>query len=149
MKEAKSLDGIISHLSQKHGGNVHEKGIVTITSKSVHKDDPKYVADLTSDSRFKSKYYYDPGQWICRDFGEMCVRPTHYTIMTEYLKSWVVEGSLDGRSWTEIDRPTFPGYRHGGCDRWRSTDDAVWILRSISEITAIQLKLRLPITCHR
>jgi hypothetical protein len=48
----KSLEGIISYLTKKHGGNVHEKGIVTITSKSVY--DPelqralKNVADLTS-----------------------------------------------------------------------------------------------------
>jgi hypothetical protein len=108
MKESKSLDGIISYLTQKHGGNVHEKGIVTITSKSVSNDDPKYapknVADLTSDSSFMSKN--EPGQWICWDFGEMRIRPTHYTIRTQYLKSWVVEGSLDGRSWTEIDRQT-------------------------------------------
>jgi hypothetical protein len=108
MKEAKSLDGIISYLTQKHGGNVHEKGIVTITSKSVLRDDPdcalKNVADLTSDSHFDSKN--EPGQWVCWDFGEMRVRPTHYTIWTGRLKSWVVEGSLNGRSWTEIDRQT-------------------------------------------
>jgi hypothetical protein len=105
MKETKSLDGMISYLTKKHGGNVEEKGIVTITSKSVN---PWYalknVADLTSDSSFES--YSEPGQWICWDFGEMRVRPTHYTIKAYRLKSWVVEGSLDGRSWTEIDRQT-------------------------------------------
>jgi hypothetical protein len=104
MKEAKSLDGIISYLSQKHGGNVGEKGIVTITSKSVFAGDLKCVADLTSDSRFISKD--EPGQLVCWDFGEMRVRPTHYTLRAWQLKSWVVEGSLDGRSWTEIDRRT-------------------------------------------
>jgi hypothetical protein len=36
----------------------------------------------------------------------MRVRPTHYTLEAEWLKSWVVEGSLDGSSWTEIDRQT-------------------------------------------
>jgi hypothetical protein len=108
MKEAKSLEGIISSLTKKHGGNVQEKGIVTITSKSVADDNPKYapknVADLTSDSSFASKD--EPGQWVCWDFREMRVRPTHYTIRTYWLKSWVVEGSLDGSSWTEIGRQT-------------------------------------------
>jgi hypothetical protein len=33
--EAKSLDGIISYLTKEHDENVEEKGIVTITSKSV------------------------------------------------------------------------------------------------------------------
>jgi hypothetical protein len=107
MQTPESLEGIISYLTKKHGGNVHEKGIVTITSKSV-RDDPEYapknVAVLTSDSWFQSKN--EPGQWVCWDFREMRVRPTHYTIRALLLKSWVVEGSLDGKSWTEIDRQT-------------------------------------------
>jgi hypothetical protein len=107
MRKAKSKDGILSHLTQKHGGNIHEKGIVRITSKSVY-DHPahalKNVADVTSDSSFCSKN--EPGQWVCWDFGEMRVGPTHYTICALLLKSWVVEGSLNGRSWREIDRQT-------------------------------------------
>jgi hypothetical protein len=107
MKEAESLDGIVSHLTKKHGGSVQEKGIVAITSKSVD-DEPKYalknVADLTSDEIFSSKN--EPGQWICWDFREMRVRPTHYTLTAQYLKSWVVSGSVDGSNWTEIDRQT-------------------------------------------
>jgi hypothetical protein len=35
MKAPKSLEGIISALGKKHRGNVHAKGIVIITSKSV------------------------------------------------------------------------------------------------------------------
>jgi hypothetical protein len=106
LQEAKSLDGIISCLTRKHGGNVHEKEIVTITSKSIYSDKPtvavRNVADLTSRFHFLSKN--GPGQWICWDFHEMRVRPTHYTITSFSLKSWVVESSLDGESWTEIDR---------------------------------------------
>jgi hypothetical protein len=111
MTKAESLDGIISYLTKKHGGNDHDKGIVTITSKSV--DDPECalknvalqnVADLTSDSYFQSKD--EPGQWVCWDFREMRVRLTHYTLKAPHLKSWMVEGSLDGSSWTEIDRQT-------------------------------------------
>jgi hypothetical protein len=121
MEEAKSLDGIIAYLTKKHRGNVQEKGIVTMTSKSVSSsdDDPFYpmlavsdgrdcalknVPDLTSDSYFLSKD--EPGQLVCWDFREMCVRSTHYTIRAFYLKLWVVEGSLDGSNWTEMDRKT-------------------------------------------
>jgi hypothetical protein len=107
LRRPESLDGIISYLSRKHGGNVQDKGIVTITSKSVD-DDPKSalrnIADLPSESKFRSKD--EPGQWVCWDFGKMRVRPTHYTSKTKWLKSWVVEGSLDGEAWTEIDRKT-------------------------------------------
>jgi hypothetical protein len=109
LKQAISFDGIISYLTEKHGGNVHDEGIVTITSKSVHDDDPKYavwnVADLTStDSIFYSKD--EPGQWVRWDFHEMRVRPTHYTVKSYAMRSWVIESSLDGEAWTEIDRKT-------------------------------------------
>jgi hypothetical protein len=106
LNEANSLDGIISYLTGKHEGNVHDKGIVTITSKSVLSDNPKWAArnvtDLTSETWFWSKN--EPDQWVCWDFHEMRVRPTHYTIGSSSLKSWVVESSLDGEAWTEIDR---------------------------------------------
>jgi hypothetical protein len=108
LQEDKSVDGIISYLTRKHGGNVHDNGIVTITSKSLHSGDPRYalrnVADLTTDWRFDSDD--EPGQWVCWDFHEMRIHPTYYTIRAKYLKSWVIESSLDGVAWTEIDRNT-------------------------------------------
>jgi hypothetical protein len=105
MSQARSLDGIISYLTKKHGGNVHEKGIVTITSKSDEPDPklaPKNVADVKSESL--SRTARTPEPWVCWDFHEMRVRPTHYTIRAWGPKWWVVEGSMDGDSWTEIDR---------------------------------------------
>jgi hypothetical protein len=107
LKAANSLDGIISYLTRKHGGNFQDKRIVTVTSKSVV-NDPKYalrnVVDLTSNWPFFSKN--ELGQWVCPDFHKLRVRPTHYTIKSRSLKSWVVESSLDGEAWTEIDRKT-------------------------------------------
>jgi hypothetical protein len=71
-------------------------------------DDRKYavrnVADLASAWDFISED--KPDQWICWDFRAMRVRPTHYTIKGQYLKSWIVDGSLDFVNWTEIDRKT-------------------------------------------
>jgi hypothetical protein len=113
LKEARSLEGIISHLTQKHGGNVHDKGIVTVTSKSVVSGDAwnaqRNVVDLASRSYFWSAD--GPGQWICWDFHEMRFCPTQYTIKSgyPYLKSWMVESSLDGEAWTEIDSRTDNG----------------------------------------
>jgi hypothetical protein len=123
LKEAKSLEGIIFDLTRKHGGNVHDKGIVTITSKSVEYHEPEYedeynpryarndppygvrnAADFTSHRYFCSNG--EPDQWICWDFHDLRVRPTHYTIQTNDLKSWVGESSPDGEVWTEIDRKT-------------------------------------------
>jgi hypothetical protein len=107
LRAPRVVDGIISHLTRKHGGNVHEKGIVNITSKSTRTDTRcpwRSIADFTSFGFFCSND--EPGQWVCWDFREMRVRPTHYTIAALSLKSWVLEGSVDGRSWTEIDRRT-------------------------------------------
>jgi hypothetical protein len=103
----KPLEGIISYLTKEHGGNVHEKGIVNLTSKSVLNQSGnrlRNVADRANNYGFSSED--EPGQWICWDFGGMRVRPTHYTLWARYLISWVVEGSLDGMRWTEMDRHT-------------------------------------------
>jgi hypothetical protein len=102
-----SSDGIISSLTAKYGGNVHEKDIVKLTSSSVSHDPTcalKNVVDLTSRSKFVSGR--TTGDWICWDFRQMRVCPTHYTIECKFLKTWVVEGSVDGDNWTEIDRHT-------------------------------------------
>jgi hypothetical protein len=107
-KEGRSREGIIRYLTLKHSGNVHDREIVTITSKSVYDQRPELavrnVADLARDSSFSSKY--DPGQWVRWDFGERRVRLFHYTIWSKWLKSWVIEGSMDGLNWAEVDRRT-------------------------------------------
>jgi hypothetical protein len=99
-------DGIMAYLTQKCGGNVHTKGLVTITSKSLGSwamlDS---LVDLNSlHNCFVSKN--EAHQWVCWDFHEMRVRPTRYTISAPSLGSWVVEGSADAENWTEIHRYT-------------------------------------------
>jgi hypothetical protein len=106
MKLVGSTDGIISYLVRKHCGNLHEKGIVTITSQSDADDNPdvslKHLVDRKLALAFFSKD--EPDQWVCWDFGELVIRPTHYAVEAWFLRSWVLEGSWDGGSWTEIDR---------------------------------------------
>jgi hypothetical protein len=101
-----TFNGVISYLMVKCGGNVHDRGVVEITASSILSIDyPRNSADLGTDSYFKSED--ESGQWICLDFKALKIEPTHYTIQAgydDYLKSWVVEGSDDGASWTEIDR---------------------------------------------
>jgi hypothetical protein len=102
-----SVHGIIWSLAEKPGGNIQEKGRVTITSKLITNSDLNAVtkiADVAAGSQSPSEN--EQGDWVCWDFREMRVRPTHYTIQSRSLQSWVLEGSLDGRRWTEIDRQT-------------------------------------------
>jgi hypothetical protein len=114
-----SVNGIVAYLTQRHGGNIHHSRIVTITASSVYRDDPnfrpKHVADLGSDTRFTSQDI--AGQWLRWDFREMRVRVSHYTIRTCSLKNWVIETSMDGQKWTEIDRH-FEGNHFGG-SQWK------------------------------
>jgi hypothetical protein len=62
LQEAKSFDGIISYLTRKHGGNVHEKGIVAnqipnqnwnwnLNPNKCHKDD-SFIFNLTGTDSF-------------------------------------------------------------------------------------------------
>jgi hypothetical protein len=52
------VEGIIAHLTQKHGGNVHDRGVVEISAKSTYPSGTTYAAsnaaDLTAGSRFRS-----------------------------------------------------------------------------------------------
>jgi hypothetical protein len=102
----KPVDGIIADLTRSAGGNAHDKGIVTIPTKSIISDDPQFasrnIADLTSDTMFVSKD--EPNQWICWNFHEARVCPNRYTIRGRSLESSILDRSDDGIDWTEIDR---------------------------------------------
>jgi hypothetical protein len=107
------LNGIIAQLSAECGGNVHDKGIVLVTASGTwSRFLPKHLADLESDFHFCSTNC--PNEWVCYDFMNMKVTPTHYTLRS-YIdgmedranpKSWIIEVSNDKEKWIEIDRQT-------------------------------------------
>jgi hypothetical protein len=128
-------DGIIAHLTRECGGNVHDRNIVDVVSGSfervtyganphsgAYNSDPmwaaKNAADLETSSRFYSAYRkneedipHTRNNWVCYDFKERRIVPTHYAIRTNFprpgnchLKSWLVETSADGQSWREVAR---------------------------------------------
>jgi hypothetical protein len=129
-------DGIIAHLTRECGGNVHDRHVVEVTSGSFEKETyganphsgpydnlprnaAKNAAGLETDSYFlsacrdkKKDTPHTRNNWICYDFKERRVVPTHYAIRTNcfgpgeahHLKSWLVETSADGESWQEVAR---------------------------------------------
>jgi hypothetical protein len=110
MKSESPFEGMIAGLTSKHGGNVCDRGIVAI-SGSIYNDSAsnaaRNAADLTNTSNyFNSKC--ESNQWLCYDFKNRKVRLTHYSIhphSSSYcLRSWIVEGSLDGSKWFVLDR---------------------------------------------
>jgi hypothetical protein len=110
LNPASPLSGIIANLTSRFGGNVSDLGIVSVTSKSVHASyPPKNAVDLTADSKFLSQNA--PDQWLCYDFLDRQVEVRNYSIRSQFdygsggahPKSWVIEGSVDGENWTELD----------------------------------------------
>jgi hypothetical protein len=119
-KSSSPLHGIISYLTEKHSGNVHDKGVVNITASSVWSSyDAKHAADLGSDDYWESEN--EDNSWLCYDFKACRVKPTHYTIQSPrvrstsdyYLKNWIVEVSNDGSGWKMIDSRTNNGDLNG------------------------------------
>jgi hypothetical protein len=116
--EADVPDGIIGYLTREWGGNVHDRKIVDITSSTPWSNEDrcaaKNAADLSSGSYFQSwEGCGGPREnWICYDFKDRRIVPTHYAIRSydnqglgrSHLKSWLVETSLDGDDWQEVDR---------------------------------------------
>jgi hypothetical protein len=106
------LKGIIHHLTLEYGGNVHDRGVVSITANRPYDDHPvnaaKNIADLEADSYFVAANV--SGVLVCYDFKTMKVILAGYSIRSCYagnwqnLKSWVIEVSNDGAQWTEADR---------------------------------------------
>jgi hypothetical protein len=111
------LNGIIAHLTEKCGGNVHDRNIVLVSS-GPHNDPncAKVMLDFKSKSAFGSAYRqrdeaipHARNNWICLDFKNRRVVPTHYSIKSfctvngGNLKNWLVEVSLDGSTWVEVD----------------------------------------------
>jgi hypothetical protein len=112
------FDGIISHLTHKFTGNVHKLGVVDVTSSSGSYGWylPHNAVDLYGNTWFASSD--KPNSWLCYDFVDMFVTPTHYSIRFaagasysseakgHYLQSWAIEGSNDGSTWVLLDQQT-------------------------------------------
>ena len=112
--ESNKLNGIIEYLTHECGGNVDDKGIVNVTASSGFEGrsfcHQKHAADIGTDSEFASNH--EPDSWICYDFKERRIIPTSYSMRSyswspgtgPHPKSWIIEVSNNGLSWTEIDR---------------------------------------------
>jgi hypothetical protein len=105
------LDGIIAFLSRRCGGNVHDRGVVQVTSMSQSgSNEPKCIADLRADTKFCSRG--SPGQWVSYEFRTGTVHLTGYAIRSQYdrgpgcchLRDWLIETSVDGDDWRIVDK---------------------------------------------
>jgi hypothetical protein len=99
--------GIINHLTEECGGNVHHRGIIDITCSSQERGSCETVANYSGksgDDVWSSQNIQN--SWICFDFKEKLVSLRNYTIGCLAISRpvcWVVEGSNDGIVWKSLD----------------------------------------------
>ena len=110
---SKPLNGIIAHLTERFHGNVHDKGVVEVTGSAPYSNNvaycPKHAVDLGSEKNYYSQN--SENSYLCYDFKERRVIPTSYSLRSNgwggrghyHPKTWVFEGSNDGKAWTELD----------------------------------------------
>ncbi|KAK8854333.1 hypothetical protein M9Y10_016893 [Tritrichomonas musculus] len=113
-KEGEDFNGIIRYLTNKYGGNVHDKGVVDISSTSIQGDKIAYHPKNLVDYQNSSNYYYskpEPSVIISFDFKDYLIQLTNYTIKTDngpenydHLRNWVIEVSNDKEKWDVIDK---------------------------------------------
>jgi hypothetical protein len=106
--------GVIAYLTARFGGNVHDLGVVKISSVSSFSpggaSDPEHAADFASDSWMGTRN--EPNSWLCHNFKSRQVIPTRYHVRSYaygehgwcHLKNWFLEGSNDSGGWGELDR---------------------------------------------
>ncbi|EAX98564.1 F5/8 type C domain containing protein [Trichomonas vaginalis G3] len=133
-----SLDGIINYLTKKNNGNVAAKKIVDVSSSSqfIHFS-PENLVNYDSKNMFQS--LNEEGSWVQFDFKNLQIDVSGYTIVTKegnqndhHLKSWVLEASNDGNTWTILDeeknnvdlngpshKKTFEVRNHGSYSKFR------------------------------
>jgi hypothetical protein len=104
--EGHPFRGIIHEMTKQCGGNIHEKGVVNITSSGDQRNLPFQVANHGWNNNWCS--YNEPNSWICFDFKDRSVALNRYTLKSNPYAdsdfvSWVIEGSNDGSNWTTLD----------------------------------------------
>jgi hypothetical protein len=115
------FEGLICFLRECCGGNPVDKGIMCATGNTYSSSSvvqPKNAVDFDTDSRFYSQG--ETNQWLCYDFTNMRIAPTHYIVRSNgnptgnnHLRSWVIEGSEDQVQWVELDQRNNDGGLNG------------------------------------
>jgi serine/threonine protein kinase len=100
------FDGIFAHFSREYEGNILNLGIIGITGNSLsgnHSRDLRRLIEHDWKGCWVSSNV--PESWLMIDFGARTVFVSHYSLRTyhcakgySHLKSWILEGSIRGRT---------------------------------------------------
>ena len=117
--EDKLYKGIFNYIQTQTGGKIEDEVNFTCSSLSNSSYHPLYVAIFGNQyETFRAKD--EQGGWICFDFKDHRVVPTHYTIRSRnwgkninHPKSWVIEGSVDNEVWETVDEENNCSFLNG------------------------------------
>lgn len=101
--------GIINYIKAHSNGNIENR--INVISSTIYS--PCFPISNLLEFNDKEKYFQtlgDANDWICYDFKEQRVKPTHYQIVSHngranlyHPKNWVIEGSIDETNWDVLD----------------------------------------------
>jgi hypothetical protein len=99
--------GIIAGLTARYGGNVHEKGIVTVSASPIGSGALSNVVDFSSEYGLSTESR--PFVWLCYDFKDRIVSATGISLLLGAEMVPVVNASklsfqtsADGSNWTGL-----------------------------------------------
>jgi hypothetical protein len=100
------FSGLLCHLCEMCGGNVHEKDVVQITCSSTRHNQCWQIVNYDWNNWFETKN--SSNSWIQIDFKDRIVSLTDYALKSDgdsgyHLVEWQLSGSIDGNKWTIVD----------------------------------------------
>lgn len=108
------FEGIIDYFRKKTNDNIINE--MLITASSIGNSSYPIKNLLNKDTNRKFLTQNTPNSWICFDFKNKKISPTHYSIQTHcgcyLIKNWKLEGSNDNVSWDVIDEQTNCEFTH-------------------------------------
>jgi hypothetical protein len=104
--------GIIAGLTSRYRGNVHDRGIVTVSASSMASGLLSNIVDFARLDGFSTQTDADP--WVCYDFKDRLVKPTGVRVLfAEAIAALFpislpsrLEQSMDGSTWTQLGQFT-------------------------------------------
>ena len=114
------FQGIINFLKNK-SGNIGNEISFTFSSNNHEVATQNYgnIHNITLFNDLEKGFFTKdlPDSWICLEFKNYKIIPTHYTIRTcnssPFLKDWIIEVCNDKRSWETIDEQKDCSYLNG------------------------------------
>ena len=111
-QEGREFSGIMKHLSESTGGNIHDNGTIEITSNSIYSDcyHPKNLVNYNQSPYTFYESNNEANTYIRFDFKDKKIQVDSYSIQSDnndpnsgHLRNWVLEVSNDSDHWEVID----------------------------------------------